>query len=101
MVNFHVRSPGLVSTAERRAVVDFSLTFYFSQFSIAIKDPKSELKLWTYLSPLHFESWLAILGLMGVSSLTLTMVCQFSRGKQTILALGERGTPVLLLQADI
>ena len=80
---FHVLSPGLSAYPERRAVADFSLPFYYFEYSIAIKNPKFEIKLWNYLSPFHFDSWMAILGLIGVSSLTLTMVCQFSQGKHT------------------
>ena len=78
---FHVLSPGLSAYPERRAVVDFSLPIYYYEYSIAIKNPKFEIKLWNYLSPFHFDSWMAIIGLIGVSSLTLTMVCQFSQGK--------------------
>ena len=77
--------PSLSANPERRMAIDFSLPAYRSHYSLAIKNPKFDMNLWSYLSPFCFDSWMAILGLVGVSALTLAFVCQLSQGWLTYL----------------
>lgn len=75
--------PSLTASPERRIVIDFSSPVYSTHYSLAIKNPKFDIKLWNYLSPFHFDSWMAMFGLIVVSALSLTLVCQLLQGKQT------------------
>ena len=54
--------------------------FGATSFSIAIRNPKFEMKLWNYLEPLTLSSWIGISMLIAVSSLTLAIACKASLG---------------------
>ena len=72
--------PGLYGSVARKRAVDFSLPLYGDTFSVAIRNPKFEIRMWNYLSPLHVHSWIGILALIGVSSMCLVTACHVTQG---------------------
>ena len=80
-LSFFHSSPGLAINPERGMIVDYSMPVFEYSYVIAISNPLFEINLWNYLTPFHFQSWIAVLVLIGVSALSLTLICKTLRGK--------------------
>ena len=82
ILSFSQSSPGLAISSERGMIVDYSMPVFAWSYVIAIRNPLFEINLWNYVTPFHFHSWIAVIVLIGVSALSLALVCKTSRGKE-------------------